>query len=108
MDDEGEEIDLREGMSVASEEGDELGTLAALLIEEEEEDAEFLLLKTATGERLIPFEAVLGVGDGALVLDVTKDTLARYPLVPSGKEPSDDDVERAYEVYEETAQYVEE
>lgn len=108
MEDDGEEIDLKEGMQVASEDGRELGTLAALLVEEEEDEAEFLLLKTGNGERLVPFDAVIGVGDGALVLDVTAEVLERYPRVDPGTEPSDDDIERAYEVYDETAQYVDE
>lgn len=101
-----EEVDLREGMRIASEEGDELGTLAALLVEEDDEEAEFLLLKTGNDERLIPFDAVLGVGDGALVLDVTRDVLDRYPVIKSGGEPTDADVERAYDVYDETGSYV--
>lgn len=107
MDDE-EEVDLREGMKVASEDGDELGTLAALLVEEDDEEAEFFLVKAGADERLIPFDAVLGVGDGALVIDVTPDVLARYPAVKPGSEPSDADVERAYDVYDETGSYVEE
>ena len=108
MTDDGEEVDLHEGMQVSNEEGEELGTLSALLLEEDEEEAEFFLLKTAPGadERLIPFEAVLGVGDGALVIDVTRGVLDRYPAVKPGSEPSDDDIERAYDVYDETAQYV--
>lgn len=106
MDDE-EEVDLREGMQVANEEGDELGTLAALLVEEDDEEAEFFLLKTGNDERLIPFDAVLGVGDGALVIDVTRDVLERYPVIKNGAEPTDADVERAYDVYDETGSYVE-
>lgn len=106
MPDDGEEVDLHEGMQVSNEDGEELGTLSALLLEEDEEDAEFFLLKTGAEERLIPFEAVLGVGDGALVIDVTREVLDRYPLVKPGAEPSDDDIERAYDVYDETAQYV--
>lgn len=102
-----EEVDLREGMPVASEDGDELGTLAALLVEEDDEEAEFFLLKNGNDERLIPFEAVLGVGDGALVVDVTPAVLPRYPPIKSGAEPTDDDVERAYDVYDETGSYVE-
>lgn len=106
MDD--EEVDLREGMKVANEDGEELGVLAALLVEDEEEDAEFLLLRTETDERLIPFEAVLGVGDGALILDVARDVLAQYPSVKAGSEPTDADVERAYDVYDEHGAYTEE
>lgn len=108
MTDDGEEVDLHEGMQVSNEDGEELGTLSALLLEEDEEDAEFFLLKTGEGadERLIPFEAVLGVGDGALVIDVTSDVLDRYPAVKPGAEPSEEDIDRAYDVYDETAQYV--
>ena len=106
MDDE-EEVDLHEGMKVSNEQGDELGTLSALLIEDDEEDAEFFLLKAGADphERLIPFDAVLGVGDGALIIDVTREVLARYPAVKSGGEPTDADIERAYDVYDETATY---
>lgn len=103
MDD--EEVDLREGMKVASEDGDDLGTLAALLVEDEADEAEFILLKTGADERLIPFDAVLGVGDGALVLDVTREVLAQYPAVKPGSEPTDADIERAYDVYDETGTY---
>lgn len=108
MDDDGEEVDLREGMQVASEDGEALGTLSALLVEEDEEEAEFIIIKAGAEEHLVPFDAVLGVGDGALILDVTKDVLPRYPAVKPGAEPSDADVEKAYDVYDETAQYVEE
>ena len=104
MDDE-EEVDLREGMKIANEDGEELGTLAALLVEEGDEEAEFFLLKAGNDERLIPFDAVLGVGDGALLIDVTRDVLGRYPVVKPGSEPTDADVEKAYDVYEETGSY---
>lgn len=107
MDDEEEEVDLREGMPIADEEGAPLGTLAALLVEDDEEEAEFFLIKTGADERLVPFDAVLGVADGALVVDVTTDVLDRYPLVKPGSEPSDGDIERAYDVYDETGSYVE-
>lgn len=103
-----EEVDLREGMPVSNEEGEELGTLAALLVEEDDEEAEFFLLRSGNDERLIPFEAVLGVGDGSLVIDVTRDVLARYPVVKPGGDPTDADIERAYDVYDETAEYAEE
>lgn len=106
MSDDGEEVDLHEGMQVSNEAGEELGTLSALLLEEDEEDAEFFLLKTGQDERLIPFEAVLGVGDGSLVIDVLQAVLDRYPMVKPGSEPSEEDIERAYDVYDETAQYV--
>ena len=103
-----EEVDLHEGMPISNEEGEDLGTLSALLVEDEEEDAEFFLVKLGNEERLLPFDAVLGVGDGQLIVDATLDGLARYPLVKAGTEPSDDDIEKAYDVYEETAQYTDE
>jgi len=103
-----EEVDLHEGMPVSNEEGEELGTLSALLVEDDEEDAEFFLVKLGSEERLLPFDAVLGVGDGNLIVDVSREVLPRYPLVKSGAEPSDDDIEKAYDVYEETAKYTEE
>lgn len=108
MDGEGDEVDLKEGMGVSNEDGDELGTLSALLIEEDEDEAEFLLLKTPKGERLVPFNAVVGVGDDSLILDVPMEVLDRYPLVAAGGEPTDDDIDRAHEIYEETGSYVDE
>lgn len=95
-------------MQVSNEEGEELGTLSAMLVEDKDEDAEFFLLKTGNHERLIPFEAVLGIGDGALLVDITKDVLEQYPSIKSGAEPTDADIEKAYDVYDETAQYAEE
>lgn len=104
MDD--EEIELQEGMPVANEAGDSLGKLSALLIPNEEEEAEFLLLDAQGRERLVPFEAVLGVGDGNLILDVPTAALERYPVIAEGAEPSNTDAETAYRVYDETAEYV--
>lgn len=103
-----EQVELKEGMQVSNEDGDELGILSALLVEDDDEDAEFFLLKAGDKEHLIPFEAVLGVGDGALVVDITQDVLGKYPVVKPGSEPSDADIEKAYDVYDETAQYAEE
>lgn len=106
MDQEGEEVDLREGMPVATEEGASLGTLAALLVAEEEEEAEFLLIEHDGAERLVPFEAVLGVGDGNLVLDVPSPAiLAEFPRIRSQADPTDAEMELAYQVYDEHAAY---
>ncbi|HUR69613.1 MAG TPA: PRC-barrel domain-containing protein [Candidatus Thermoplasmatota archaeon] len=104
MDDE-EQVELHEGMKVSNEDGEELGVLSALLVEDDDEDAEFFLLKTAKAERLVPFEAVLGVGDGALIVDATAASVELYPAIKPGSEPTDADLERAYDVYDETAQY---
>jgi hypothetical protein len=105
VDDDESEIELHEGMQVSNEDGDELGTLSALLVEDEEEDAEFFLLKAGATEHLVPFDAVIGIGDGALVVDIAKDVLSRYPAVKPGSEPSDADIEKAYDVYDETSSY---
>lgn len=102
-----DEVELREGMPVANEAGDKLGVLAALLIAEDEEEAEFLILKAGDDERLVPFEAVLGVGDGELVLDVPANVVTQYPAVTADQEPSDEQMELAYKVYDETAEYAE-
>lgn len=104
--DDDEEIDLHEGMPVSNEDGQKLGTLGALLIPEDEEEAEFLILKASEQDRLVPFEAVLGVGDGSLILDAPGDAIEQYPVIAPGQDPTDDDVERAYEVYDDTAEYV--
>jgi sporulation protein YlmC with PRC-barrel domain len=108
VDDDENEVELHEGMQVSNEDGEELGTLSALLVEDDEEDAEFFLLKAGATEHLVPFDAVLGIGDGALVVDVTKDVLARYPVVTPGTEPSEADIEKAYDVFDETSNYSDE
>lgn len=100
-----DEVELREGMPVANEAGDKLGVLAALLIAEDEEEAEFLILKAGESERLVPFEAVLGVGDGELVLDVPTGVVGQYPAVSANEEPTDEQMELSYKVYDETAEY---
>ena len=106
---EGEEVDLREGMPVATEEGASLGTLSALLVAEEEEEAEFILIAHQGAERLVPFEAVLGVGDGNLVLDVpTPEILGKFPRIRDQADPTDDEMELAYKVYDENAAYADE
>lgn len=106
MDPEGDEVDLHEGMPVATEEGAALGKLAALLVGEEEEEAEFLLVDANGQERLIPFEAVLGVGDGKLVLDVPSvDVFGKFPAIRANAEPTEAEMELAYEVYDEHATY---
>lgn len=105
MDDEGDEVDLKEGMPIANEDGERLGTLAALLVADDEEDAEFFLVRDGANEHLVPFDAVLGVGEGDLVVDVPKEALSRYPKIKSGVEPTDAEIDLAYDVYEDTASY---
>ena len=93
-------------MPVATEEGASLGKLSALLVAEEEEEAEFILVEHNGAERLVPFEAVLGVGDGSLVLDVpTPDVLAKFPRIRDQADPTDAEMELAYKVYDENAAY---
>ena len=106
MDEEGEEVDLHEGMPVATEEGADLGKLAALLVAEDEEEAEFIVIAHGGKEHLVPFEAVLGVGDGNLVLDVpSPQVLAKFPAIRPNADPSDAEMELAYQVYDEHAAY---
>lgn len=105
MADEAEEVYLREGMPVSNEAGEALGSLAALLVAEDEEEAEFLLVANDGTDRLVPFEAVLGVGDDQLILDVPHKALGEFPVIRSGVEPTDDEMELAYHVYDEHAQY---
>jgi len=99
----GGEVALDEGMPVTNPEGEDLGTLGALLIEEEEEEAEFIILRTGDQERLVPFEAVLGVGDGSLVLDVPAANVERFPVLREGAEPTSAEMELAYKVFDEGA-----
>lgn len=94
------EVPLEEGMPIENGDGEKLGQLGALLVEEDEDEAEFLILKAGGVDRLVPFEAVLGVGDGSLVLDIPAANVARFPAVRSDKEPTDADMELAYEVFD--------
>ena len=105
MENEAEEVDLREGMPVSNEAGDKLGTLAALLVAEDEEEAEFLLLRVGTDDRLVPFDAVLGVGDGDLIVDVPRDAVGKYPRIKTDVEPTEAEMASAYDVYDDTAEY---
>lgn len=98
-----DEVALDEGMPVTNPDGADLGTLGALLVEEEEEEAEFILLRTGDVERLVPFEAVLGVGDGSLVLDVPAENVTRFPVMREGAEPTGAEMELAYRVFDEGA-----
>jgi hypothetical protein len=98
-----DEVPIAEGMPVENADGEPLGKLGALLIEEGEEDAEFLVLATAAGDRLVPFEAVLGVGDGNLVLDVPADAVARFPKLRPDADPTEEEMQAAYDVYDEGA-----
>ena len=102
-----EEVELSEGMPVATEDGEPLGKLAGLLVGEEDEEAEFLLLTHNGADRLVPFDAVLGVGDGNLILDVPLVALDKFPKMRADAEPTDDEIELAYRVYEENAAYEE-
>lgn len=109
MEPEGDEVDLHEGMPVATEEGAVLGKLAALLVGEDDEEAEFLLIEQAGDERLVPFEAVLGVGDGNLVLDIPSvEVFGKFPKIRPQAEPTEDEMELAYDVYDEHAAYADE
>jgi hypothetical protein len=101
--DEEEGAALAEGMPVRSEDGVPLGRLAALLIEEDEEEAEFFVLEAGGVERLVPYEAILGVDDGALVVDVPVENVGRFPPVKPDAEPSDEEMQLAYEVFDEGA-----
>lgn len=103
MQEEEDEVALDEGMPVKNQEGQDLGTLGALLVEEEEDQAEFLILRTGDVERLLPFEAVLGVGDGTLVLDVPAQNVTRFPIVREGTDPTSAEMELAYRVFDEGA-----
>ena len=102
------DVELKEGMPVTSEDGQSLGRLASMLVAEgddEDEEAEFLLVESAGQDRLVPMEAVLGVGDGALILDVPATAMGKFPHIRADADPTDDEIEMAYRVYDEHAQY---
>lgn len=98
-----DEVPLAEGMPAANPDGESLGKLSALLIEEGEEDAEFILLQSGGADRLVPFEAVLGVDEGTLLLDVPAANLGRFPQLRPNAEPTADEMQLAYDVYDEGA-----
>jgi hypothetical protein len=102
MDDEEEmeDVPLEEGMPVENADGEKLGELGALLVEEDEDEAEFLVLRAAGADRLVPFAAVLGVGDGSLVLDVPADNVAKFPRLAPDAEPTEAQMDAAYEVFD--------
>lgn len=100
-----EEVELSEGMPINSEDGQSLGKLASLLVAEDDDEAEFLIVNAGGADRLVPMDAVLGVDDGALVLDVPTDAMAKFPRIRQDAEPTDAEIELAYRVYEENAQY---
>lgn len=103
MDEEDDEVALSEGMPIKNEAGEDLGTLGALLVAEEEDQAEFLILRRGATERLVPFEAVLGVGDGELLLDVPVANVDRFPALRKDEDPTEAEMELAYQVYDEGA-----
>lgn len=98
-----EEIPLQEGMPVVNPDGEELGQLGALLVEEDADEAEFLILKAGGFDRLLPFDAVLGVGDGSLVLDVPGESVALYPALRAEEDPTEAQMQASYDVFEEHA-----
>jgi len=97
---EGDEVPLSEGMPVENEDGIALGRLSALLVEEDEEQAEFFLLDAKGTERLVPFEAILGVGDGVLIVDIPAENVDRFPKLAKDAEPTDDEMQLAYDVFD--------
>ncbi|MFA5862059.1 MAG: PRC-barrel domain-containing protein [Candidatus Thermoplasmatota archaeon] len=103
-----EEVSLSEGMPIENEEGIALGKLSALLVEEDAEEAEFFLLESQGVERLLPFEAILGVGDGMLIVDVPAANVQRFPPMRPEIEPTEAEMELAYEVFDEGASSSEE
>lgn len=109
MDDE-EEVALDEGMPVTNEDGESLGTLTAVLIPEGEEDMDdeddserFLLVHAGGADRLVPFESVLGVGDGNLVIDVPAANIGKFPALAAEANPTPAQMEQSYRVFDEGA-----
>lgn len=101
---EGEEVELSEGMPVSNEDGESLGKLAGMLIAEGEEEAEFIIVTTSDSvDRLVPFEAVLGVADGAILVDMPGKAMTQFPKVSPEADPTEDEIEFAYHVYDEHA-----
>lgn len=101
---EAEEVELKEGMPVRNDTGDELGALAGMLIAEDEEEAEFIIVTTSDSvDRLVPFEAVLGVADGAILLDMPAPAMTQFPKVRADADPTEDEIGLAYHVYDEHA-----
>lgn len=93
-----QEVTLDAGMPVGNEDGEDLGTLASVLVDEDTEEAGFVVVKFANVERLVPFEAVTDVDGGKLILDMDAETLAELPETKSDREPTDAEMEKAYSV----------
>lgn len=91
-------LDIEEGMPVQSEDGDDLGTLASVLVDDETEEVAFFTLATPEGEALVPFEAVLGIEEGRLVLDATPDQIEDLPRVVPHRDPTDAEIDLAYRI----------
>ncbi len=103
-----QEVELSEGMPVKNEAGDVLGKLAGLLVaDDDQDDAEFVLVNDGTVERLIPYDAIIGVGDGNLLLDVPALAMAKFPKMRPDIEPTDAEIDLSYAVFDEHAEYEE-
>ncbi len=100
MSDESVEGDLAldAGMPVSSVDGETLGKLASVLIDEETEEPGFVTVTGEDGERLVPIEAVMDVEEGTLVLDVEPEDFARLPKARSDRDPTEAEVDLAYRV----------
>ncbi len=107
-----EEVELQEGMPVSNEDGEALGTLAGMLVEEDEDEeeaeAEFVIVSHGGADRLVPYEAILGVGDGSLLLNVPAKAMDKFPKLRADTNPTEAETELAYHVYDENALYVDE
>lgn len=98
-----EDAPLAEGMPVINPNGEALGKLAALLLEEGEEEAEFMLIESGGVERLVPYEAVMGIDEGELVIAVPAQNVARFPKIGPDQDPTEDLMQQAYDVFDEGA-----
>lgn len=97
-DEDGEEIALDEGMPVDSGDGDELGTLVSVLVDEETDEAGFLIVGAGGRQKLVPFEAVMDVEEGRLVVDVEPDEFDRLPTASAERDPTEAEMALAYRV----------
>ena len=87
---------LNAGMPVVGADGTGLGTLQSVLVDEETEEAGFIVVNAKDVDRLVPFEAVLDVEDGNVILDIPADTLHQLPEMKDDRDPTDAEIELAY------------
>jgi sporulation protein YlmC with PRC-barrel domain len=88
------EFRIQAGMDVIDPNGDRLGSVDSIVIEDETGLGRFVTVD----RRLLPVETIENVEGNRLKVDVTRDRLPRFPEHRQGETPSPDDMRKAYDV----------